>query len=500
MGGRVCAIACLVLVLGACSPGAPPPRGLVLVCIDTLRADHLGAYGYPRPTSPRIDALAREAILFRNTLAPSPWTLPSVATLMTSQYPSIHGAQSPSNLDDLEWLHHPKRYRPFSALHSSRTTLAELLRDAGYATYAGVQGSYVSTAFGFEQGFDVYHQNRTPGVRFDIEDALAWLDERQPDRFFVYLHVGEVHSPYTPIAMPRLAAELFEADRIPYFETALEQEQSRFAAIDFDPDYTGFVDGSRESLARLRRGRVSKRDLDHLVALYDRGIAYTDYWIGRLLDALAQRGLDDETLFVLTADHGEEFIEHGGLEHNYSYYEEMLRVPLIIRVPQHPAATVDSTVGLIDVLPTVLDLLGLAQQTQRPEIMGSTLRPLWNDGVDSPDRDYLGQASFVHGLTAIRSGRWKYIHHAPTKPGEKAHSELYDLIDDPDEKTNQCNDHKPRCLQLARKLEARNAELAATAERLALPDAEAAHIDPATAENLRQLGYLDDDPPKSPAR
>ncbi|MGE4607295.1 MAG: sulfatase [Myxococcota bacterium] len=482
---------------------APVPRGLVLVCIDTLRADHLGAYGYTRATSPRIDALAREGILFRHAVAPSPWTLPSIATLMTSLYPSIHGAHSPSNLRNLDWFYRPKRYRPFTALHASRTTLAEVLRAAGFATYAGVQGSYPTEVFGMGQGFDVYNQNRTPGVRFDVEDALRWLDEEHPDRFFLYLHVGEVHSPYTPIKMPVGAPRIFEKERMPYFEDGIKEERLRFLSIDFDPNYAGEVDGSLASLAGLpqRNGRVGRSDLYHLVALYDRGIAYTDYWIGKLLDGLAERGLSDEIIFVLTADHGEEFIEHGGLEHNYSYYEEMLRIPLIIRLPAQSAdlagsssVTVDEVVGLVDVMPTVLDVLGVAETAGLSEIQGRSLRPFWRGDVARSERDYLGQASYHRGDLAIRSGRWKYIRRAPSHAGAKPSGELYDLVEDPGEHVNQCRHEPAKCQAFARRLEERTEELRAAARRLALPQAEPADIDESTLEQLRELGYLEGEP------
>ncbi len=475
---------------------APAPRGLVLVCIDTLRADHLGAYGYARATSPRIDALARDAILFQHAVAPSPWTLPSIATLMTSLYPSIHGAHSPSDLSNLDWFYRPRRYRPFTALHASRVTLAEVLRDAGFATYAGVQGSYPTQIFGMGQGFDVYNQNRTPGVRFDVEDALRWLDTEQPDRFFVYLHVGEVHSPYTPIEMPPGAARMFQKERMPYFEDAIEEERRRFTSIDFDPDYAGEVDGSRANLADLmtRGGQVSFSDLDHLTALYDRGIAYTDHWIGELLDGLAKRGLSEEIVFVLTADHGEEFIEHGGLEHNYTYYEEMLRVPLIVRVAEHAGATVDELVGLVDVMPTVLDVLGVADAAALGEIQGRSLRPFWRGDVAHSQRDYLGQASFNGGDIAIRSGRWKYIRRAPSQAGGRNRSELYDLIEDPGEHANQCRRRRAKCRAMAIRLAIRNEELRSTAQRLALPQPEPADVDESTLEQLRELGYVEQEP------
>jgi arylsulfatase A-like enzyme len=522
--GPLRAAVCLLLggaVAAACSRGNPPPRNVVLVVVDTLRADHLGVYGYSRPTSPRMDRLAQQGILFREALSPTPWTLPALATIMTSLYPSLHGAHSPSDLRNTEWRFRPEHYRPLSALHESRLTLAEVLRAAGFRTYGAVQGSYPSSAFGMDQGFDVYHENATPGIRFDVEDALGWLDEHQPSRFLIYLHVIEVHSPYTPLApfiedpdaAPDAARQL-SADRLHYFDEAVAEERLRFLSLDFDPGYRGPVDGTRENLQSLAKpgARMPRRDVRHLVALYDRGIAYVDHWIGVLLDGLSERGLDSRTLVVVTSDHGEEFLEHGGFEHSYSYYEEMLRVPLLMRIPDEGAGiVVPRPVGLVDIMPTVLDVLGVERV---PGLQGDSLRPLWRDGsesgadsvasgenfADSSGAEYWGEASFRRGVQALRSGGWKYVGSVASRksmasPPEQIPSppreELYDLSRDPRERVNRCRAERERCAAYRRRLAARIEAQRQAARELALPEPQPARIDEAVLERLRALGYVE---------
>lgn len=468
------------------APTAKTPRGVVMVVVDTLRADHLGSYGYEKQDiSPRIDALAQDAVRFDVALAPSPWTLPSLATIMTGLYPGLHGAKRPSDLNNLEWLFKPHEYEPTSALHESRTTLAEVLRDEGFATAGFVQGSYPSSAFGVSQGFDRYQQNATPGIRFDIESAFRWLDEEKPERFFLYLHTLEVHSPYAPIRIQPAFDKRNPNAPLEYFERAVSEEQRRFEELDRDPDYDGEIDGSVRTLQRLARSRarINRRDMKHLIALYDRGISYTDYWIGQLIDGLSERGLYDESVFVLTADHGEEFREHGGLEHNYTFYEEMLRVPLVVRVPGEGRGTVvPPPVGLVDVMPTLLDVLELEPA---PISQGRSLRPLWL-GESLPEQAYFGEASLIPGRAALRTARFKYVR------DRRNREELYDLSDDPEERENRCPpEANDRCAPFREQLKLWEARSRQAASKLALPKPEHAVVDDALLEKLRELGYIE---------
>ena len=486
-GSRAGLLLLLGGLLAGCGP-AEPPRGVVLVVVDTLRADHLGAYGYERPTSPHFDALANDAVLFRDAVAPAPWTLPSLATLMTSLYPSVHGAHSPSELGDLGWYFEPGSFRAFSKLHESRTTLAEVLQEAGFATFGAVQGSYATAVFGMGQGFETYRQNETPGFRFDLEDALAWLDREEPERFLVYLHVMEVHAPYTPIAIRPGAKRKIPPERLEAFEDAVAEERLRFLTRDFLPGYGGRVEGTRKDLQRLSRarGRIDAADVRQLVALYDRGIAYVDHWIGALVGGLRERRLLDDVVLVVASDHGEEFLEHGRLEHSFSYYEEMLHVPLLMRVPgEGRGRVVDATVGLVDVMPTLLDILGVAAPAG---LQGRSLRAHWRGEPVDDEPVYLGEASFRRGDRALRGPGFKYVQRGAVN-GVQMREELYDLATDPREKKDLCRDDPAPCKAHRARIEEAFTALRVRAEGLAAP--EPAEVDEATREELRALGYLE---------
>jgi choline-sulfatase len=460
-----------------------PPDGVILVLIDALRADRLGCYGYRgRPTSPHIDALAADATRFANAISSTPWTLPSMATLFTSLYPSVHGAVFTSDIT--RWLTDRSGFRPTSVLDPSRTTLAEVLRAHGFATAGFIQGSYPSPEFGVAQGFDVYEANVHPGIRFNVEAIFDWFDRTRPRRFFVYLHTAEVHSPYMPPGPNRLWTADSPDPKVRAIARGLDEERERYRALDFDPGYRGWLDGSTESLrqVRKRRRQPAPRDVEHLGALYDRGIAYTDVWIGRLVDGLRARGLLDRSIFVFTADHGEELMDHGGVEHLVTHYDELMRVPLIVRVPDAGhGRVVQEEVGLIDVMPTVLDLLGVS--TDLP-MQGRSLRPLIEGGW-LPERPLVGEASNVAGLRALRTNRFKYLRRPD---GSES---LFDLTADPGEHTDVCPSLPETCAGLARRLRQWEADVAAASHRLGLPPAGAAALGTETRDRLRQLGYAD---------
>ena len=470
----------LLLALGALAPlacGKPAPRGVVLVVIDTLRADHLGAYGYRRETSPVLDALAADGTLFSDAVAPSPWTLPSISTLMTSLYPSVHGAS--------EATQSRGRRGPdadlTSVLSRSHTTLAEILQERGFRTAAFIQGAYPSAVFGMDQGFDRFADNETPGLRFDVEAVLRWLEDEAPERFLVYLHIGDVHSPYT---VPFRAANCRRA-AVDERARALCEEHERYQAYDFSPGYRGRIDGSRENLLELkRRGRrPRKADLQRLVDLYDRSIAYTDEWIGRLIDGLRGSGLYDETIVVVTSDHGEEFFDHGGLEHGRTYFEEMMRVPLIVRVPgMGRGVVVDTQVGLVDVLPTLLDLLEIEHsQALQGRSVAAAIR-----GEEIEPHVYHGEASHLPRSGAIRGQGWKFVY------SDGAADLLFDLRNDPAERRSLCPVQVARCRALRDQASAWRRRAAERRTALQLSGDELGEIDDTTRERLRALGYLDD--------
>jgi len=460
-------------------PAHPPPQGAILLVVDALRADRLGCYGYQRrPTSPHIDALAADGTRFVHAISSTPWTLPSIATLFTSLYPTVHGATLASNIT--QWLVDHANFRPVTVLDSSRTTLAEVLEAHAFATAGFVHGSYPAAEFGVAQGFERYDANLQPGIRFQIQALLDWLDRERPRRFFAYLHTAEVHSPYMPPGPnPRWSVD--DPDpTVRDVARGLDEERARYREFDFDPDYDGSLDGSWESLRTLNARKLTPRDTEHLGALYDRGIAYTDYWIGRLVDELQRRGLYDRTVLVVTADHGDELLDHGRVEHGRTHFEEVMRVPLVIHVQDEGIGrVVDQQVGLIDVTPTLLDLLGVPSDLP---FEGRSLVPLI-EGKSLPEVAILGEASLTSGLKALRTNRWKYLQGGPER------EQLYDLAADPGERTNVCANQKDTCAALARQLRDKEATLAEAARQAGLPEPQPAKVDAEMRERLRRLGY-----------
>lgn len=384
-------------------PPAPPRRELpniLLISIDSLRPDHLGCYGHARPTSPRIDRLAAEGAVFENVISSTSWTLPAHAALFTGLFDSVHGCVDTTK-----------------PLADNRTTLAERLKAAGYATAGFFSGPYLHPVFGLGQGFDEYvdctayadlntNEARETGkldsdTVFDAatedvtnprlcERVTAWL-RRPPARpFFLFIHMWDVHYDFIPPS--------------PYDKQ-------------FDPDYTGWVNG-RNVLHDLRIVEtMPRRDLEHLIALYDGEIAWTDEHVGHILDVLDEKGLHDKTLVILTADHGTEFFEHRLKTHRQTVYDEVIRIPLIVRYPGRvaPGGRFAEQTRIIDVLPTALDLAGLGAPE---DVMGQSLAPLLAGGKLKQDPLAIAEL-LCDGRRLLPDGKW-----APKNPNYTLQQQL----------------------------------------------------------------------------
>jgi len=307
-------------MLGA--DGAPAkPRNLIIVSIDTLRADRLGCYGNERPTSPAIDAIAAEGVVFDDASAPSPWTKPSHASLLTGLYPSRNGAVA---MD--------------SKMHSDVVHLASHLAGRGFQTLA-VVNSMLLNQNGLERGFQ--QLKYVPFVQGDRKSspvtapAIEMLRKRDRDKpVFALVHYMDVHSDYLSL---------------PKYEKI------------FVRPYDGFADGTTQQLYRFAAGQfdLDKQDAAHLLDLYDAGVRQIDDQLARLFGFLGNDGLLDDSLLVVLSDHGEEFLEHGSVLHGHTQFQEIVRVPLIFRGPGVPAGKrVSAPVSLIDVMPTSLTQLG----------------------------------------------------------------------------------------------------------------------------------------------
>ena len=442
--------AALAVVIGAlawsaCAPEAPR-RNLILISVDTLRADRLGCYGYDRETSPAVDRLAREGTLFTDACAPSPWTLPSHASMFTGLYPRRNGATG-------------VRF----GMPEDVTTLAQHLAGYGYATAAIVTNSLLGTN-GLDRGFAHHVQvdKGGPHPSATAAEGIAWLEERPADRpFFLLLHFIDPHADYG----------------------TLDEVRERFV----EP-YDGELLGKSEELYAFVEGRLELTEADarHLSNLYDGAVRQLDGEIERVTAYLRAEGLLDETLVVFTSDHGEEFLDHGGVLHGLTHFDEVARVPLILRGPGIEAGRrVETPVSLVDLVPTCLRELGLPVP---PDLDGLELQPLLRGSGSLPERRLYFEADLDGSMAgrmvkgkdrAIRAGRYKL--HLDTKSGEVR---LYDLRVDPGETRDVQADHPGLVQELREDLEA---FLAAGRDVPARP------LSDEDLEHLRELGYAGDE-------
>jgi arylsulfatase len=473
---------CLLALAALACAGEPALPSFVLISVDTLRADHLGAYGYPRPTSPHIDRLAARSRLYANAWAPTPWTLPSHAALLTGRHPLDLGIR------DLE-----------SAIPDGVSPLAEWFAEAGWATAAFVDSrprGFVGAERGFARGFDVFvHEPRRPDGAFrddaaaTVDAALAWLDARDRTRpFLLFLHTKSAHAKRArhwaldPSAAAETDAPYDKPE--PWRSRFLPGGRTRFAWHDpADPAISGarYLERLNERLATeaIAPAELDADRIEELVALYDAGIAYVDHQIGRLLEGLSERGLDRTTVVVLTADHGESFLE-GRLLLHVELRPETLRVPLIVHDPEDPGGRViAASVDLVDLAPTLAARAGLPLP---PGLAGSPL-PTREDEAPAaaPALRYyrLSDGYFYEGWS-LRDGPWQLL--SERWPGDPApRLALFDLQRDPDQRSP-IRDDPDRMRALGALLEARrNAGARAPARSIEL-GAE-------TREELRALGY-----------
>ncbi|MFZ5478301.1 MAG: sulfatase [Myxococcota bacterium] len=373
-------VALLVTLMGACArpPSAPD---VVLISIDSLRADHLGAYGYARPTSPFLDRLAREGLRYTDARTASPWTLPSHLTMLTGMWPTDHQVVE----DDL-------------ALRSDVPMVQERLREAGWATAGFVSTVYVARPYGFARGFDVYEDygitqrtNLAHAVRADrlVADALAWgktLESSRPA--FLFVHVYDTHYPYLP---PK-----------PWdtrFDRAGSAAEARYRTYAWYAEHP-----------------LPKARMDHQVAQYDESIAFVDDELRRLAEGWKALGRD--ATFVVTADHGEELGERGSWGHAHTLYAEAMRVPLIVSGARVSPGVRDERVGTVDLAATIAAMAGLPWDGPGVDVRGAV-----------PARPMLAETSrFSSARLSLLDGRWRLDLNlvAGTR-------ELYDVVADPGE-------------------------------------------------------------------
>ncbi len=446
----------LLLLAGrtACGPAAEPPS-LVLISLDTLRADRLGCYGYQRDTSPTLDRLAGEAVLFEYAVSQANETVRSHRSLLTSAYP----AEAMARRD--------------------RVMLATRLREAGFATGAFTDGGPMSKDFGFHQGFDQFEEWGN-GLDLKRNQALKWLDSLPHGRrFFLFVHCFDIHAPYAP---PPAYREIFGKGNPSRIEPKQTAEIGRRIRNILSEDQ-GAVTGERLELSRDDRLRMSD--------LYDCGIRYTDEMLDQLLRDLDSRGLLENTIIVVLSDHGEEFWDHGSVLHGHTLYQEMTHVPLIVRVPGLPARRVAEPVALIDLQPTLLELLGV---DAAGDAKGVSLAPLLRGEAAARGGGPLISEGMEPGHYSVIEQGFKLIR----RPDRQLY-ELYDLEADPDEKVDIAWREPDRVARMSQVMRSHHEALLALprpGSPKAPPPGE--QLDPRTVDRLRELGYLEPEPGETP--
>jgi arylsulfatase A-like enzyme len=403
---------------------------VLLISIDTLRADRLNSYGYEgRRVSPRIDALARDGVLFEAHTSSAPWTKPAHMSLFTSLRPTAHGVtqlprQGRDALGD----------GTLPTLAPDVPTLPEILQGQGWPTAAFTGGVSLDPRIGFGRGFDLYDTAQFKLRKKSMAPLFAWLEAHQRGPFLLFWHTFEVHAPY-------LSGDFLPEVLPPESAATLDRALRRY----------------RRQVPAHGAGTVERILEDHgaftpevTYALYDGGVLSMDRWVGRVLDHLEELDLYDRTLIVLTSDHGEQLGERDGRFYNVhgdTLYEEMVRVPLIVKLPGQEAAgtRVAVTTRGIDVMPTILDLADIS--TDGLDIQGTSLRPLWQDPGTAEARPAVSESvTEPFELKSIRWGPMKYIvrtspedvarhgrAHIPSVPEKR---QLFDLRRDPGELVN----------------------------------------------------------------
>lgn len=471
--------------------GAPrPATNVVVVLIDTLRADHLGAYGYQRRTSPSFDRMAADSVVFDRAVSQAAWTKPAVASLMTGSYVHKHGVMS--NRD---------------ALGPELPTLAEQMRSHGYRTAAFSSNPWITPEFHFDRGFEHFESGRAMGVqltnmyrllmrvqramrrfglRADVTDlvfwtpagekspsnsrrdelmtdaVVGWLGRHAADPFFLYVHLIGPHDPYDP---PPAYAEMFRDPKwgdVPRRTVPPPRVQSIFDTAE----------------------PLDEVGLASLVAQYDGAIAYSDMLLGRILEALDSLQLRDRTLLVVTADHGEEFYEHRNWRHGNQLYDEVVHVPLAFRLPGNlaPGRRGDAAM-IVDIFPSVFGALDLPLELRK--LSGQNLfsadrgvgRPVFSEHWRFEGGRYVSRMVFQDGL--------KMTDTEDAGRGQRL-VELYEIPKDPREKDNLLAGSTPIRGRRGEEMKTLLTGFAQNAPAMAAPVVD---VDRSTEERLRALGY-----------
>jgi len=426
---------CLALLLVSCAPATEREPNVLVIAVDTLRADRLGCYGYEKDISPNLDRFAKEGTIFLRNYSQAPWTMPSFASIMTSLYPRVHRSAIRKYEGDAWYVARdaakaggeaPDRADYFTVYREDVTTLAELLGEHNYRTQAAISVPSIIRVFGvFRQGFtniktfedDTDHPHGWATADLVSDYAIDWLGKHRDETFFLLLHYFDPHGPYDPP----------------------EPYRSQFY-------------------------KDSKVKTERISTLYDGEVAFADHEIGRVLNHLNTLGLAKDTIVVLVSDHGEEFGEHDEVGHGYSLYDEVLHVPLIVRYPRKlKPARYGNLSRNIDIVPTILALMGI----DPPEgIQGVNLLPHVEDVTSSESYAFSEALSKGPELYSLRTEDETVIWNATVN----------------EEVTSTGNE---AMLKKINEIKSANSRLAKEAEQRTVK------VDHEVKDALRALGYLD---------
>ena len=443
--------------------------------VDTLRWDHLGAHGYPRNTSPNLDRFAEQGIVFEQAIVQWPKTSPSFASMLTSTYPFANGVRTTAvRLDD--------RF----------VSLAEHLKEAGYRTIGVVTNPNLERQFGFDQGFDDYTQtwktSETPelvidgppsdarrATTFALDSVDRWQQAGGDEPLFLWVHYIDPHGPYRPAEPYRdlfLDDEWFDEDEVLSLRGPNDPPNPRWSVGCLNEIV---MDGDERRAA-------------YYVAQYDAEIRTVDEQFQVLLDGLEARGLTERSLIVFTADHGESLGDHNYyFEHGLFSYDACSRVPWFLRYPGSTPRRIDATVGLIDLVPTVLDLLELPRKGM---LHGQSLRAVMERDGDAAPFVFTEAGYRKQSQQVVRTGRWKLIWVRDPKDLRLmtgSEYELYDVVADPLETRNVAAENPDVVERLSERL---RQWLKAAVAIQALDANPAVELDPQTRQYLEELGYL----------
>jgi len=422
---------------------------VIIIGIDACRKDHLSCYGYNLTTTPNLSSFTNDCVLFTNAISQSPWTLPSVASFFTSCFPSVHGATSKKKL------------------YGIRTTIpsgVEIISEFGLKTKAFVNAPNLAPELGFARGFDDYDYEVHRKADETINKAIKWIEENSEERFFLFVYLFDPHLSYAPP----------------------EQHLERLIKLS-GFKYNGRLGTSFSSppLDKVRNKEISFSDDDwtFIQLLYDAEISFVDESCGKLFNYLKEKKIYDRSIIVVMSDHGEEFRDHGGFEHGHTQYDELLNVPLMIKMPFNikRGKIISNQVSMIDVMPTLLKMLSI----RVPIIFqGESFMGLIKEGHIREERTAFSEDILYGGeIKSIRKGCFKLI----TTP-LLDNVELYNICRDPHEQTNLCDNEKDKVIMMKKMLVSWmrfNLKLVKKLKGENLTE-----VDKKTIDILKSLGYI----------